>query len=247
MTEESESAESDLDDEGLSEVEAYLRLYDDELAILAHSLERTERVVEGQTELCGGANDSGQASRSAIGPLGQEARVRFSAYKVLWDYVTRRPGTSGAGDPLLPDIMRHFQMLLNVIVQDIKRADELDEALAGLKAVLAPTKPGGATYRSGKKGRRPAMLTVYVRLLLQRRFPEWDGHGPFPGKNTQELRESLFEELSGAGTPKDPWKGFASHLGWAEAMEGGLFKAEEIDPKSGGPLFRMISNLQRMQ
>ena len=77
-----------------------------------------------------------------------------------------------------------------------------------------------------------------MKELLQGRFPEWEAGSRLPGRSRQELREWLYQKLTG-----EPW---IPDLSWTEAAAvADPFDPEDIDPAPDGRLSKMISNLQR--
>ena len=107
-------------------------------------------------------------------------------------------------------------------------AEEVETELGPLGVHLDPEQAGGGRIKAGKRGAPPTILTWCVKHLLRQRF-DWDGTSYFPEKNTADLREWLRNQLRGDPSDLSP------------------FPDEQIDPRSKGPLFKIISNLRRLQ
>ena len=212
---------------------------------LLRRFERTGAVRDALNELKSLMEDA-PGSWSAT----NEAKMRLAALPLLEAYVAQRIGRSGA----LP--LEEFQKSRNMetalgtlrtwLNEDLAAARDIEADLETSGVQLDPEARGGGRMRTGGRGAPADLLTEYVKHLLRERYPEWDSSSPFPGRNTQKLREWLYEKLT--ADPFDPVSTpWTSGLSWAEATPSYPFKPDEIDPANRGPLCTIISNLRRQQ
>ena len=125
--------------------------------------------------------------------------------------------------------------------EDLALMENLEADFEKSALYLHPDAPGGALMRTGVRGKPVSIVTVLVKELLQKRFPEWDGESPFPGRDGKELRAWLYAQLTTEPLPRQ----WTSGSVWAEATAAYPFDLEHIDPVSGGPLSKIIGNLRR--
>ena len=155
----------------------------------------------------------------------QEAENRLRALDLV-EATVRGFGPNLGSDQEVEATAATLKLLRARFTDILDGAREAATILEGTGIRLDPAAPGGGTFHSGGRGHPPSLLSRFVRDLLRQRFAEWNGEPPFPGRNTQELREWLRGELGG---------------------EFSAFPHEEIDPRPKGPLYRIVSNLQRLQ
>ena len=218
-------------------------------AVLLPALDRNQTVEDALTRIAlryreENPVEGADSHEPAAWSFSEEAKVRLQALLILEETLA---GVERAGFDSLAEkgdtaqVRESLGLLRRMLEAALAQAESLEEALDGL-AKLDPDTPGGGTVHPKGRGRPPGLLTVYVKDLLLQRFPEWDGSPPFPESNTQELREWLRDELTapthiGGGTE-----------GAFEALfPFGPFDPERVDPAPKGPLYRIVSNLQRLQ
>ena len=216
------------------------------LALVQPLLRRFERTegVQGALKRLKSLMEDSSESWSAT----NEAKIRLAALPLLEEYVSQRMGRSGAVPAEEFQKCTSVQVALGILWgwlnEDLAAAEGLEADLEKSGVQLDPDAQGGGRRRTGGRGAPPSLLSEYVKHLLQERHPDWDDSFPFPGQNSKELREWLNMKLR--QPPPEPFV-WTSDASWADALDAYPFSPRDINPTSRGPLWRIISNLQRLQ
>jgi len=194
----------------------------------------------------------------------REAERRLEAVRLLRETAFTLGFTTGVDAEPLEDALAELGRVLG---QVLKVAQKLEDATEASGVRLHPRQQGGGKVATGEKGRRRTVLSECVRLLLMLRYPEWDGVKPFPKKNSEELRGWVHSQLFWGLFDGDRAEQAQVHPVFAALMgppffperrspigafgiavkSNPLVDEDEIDPRSRGPLWSIINNLQRLQ
>jgi len=156
-----------------------------------------------------------------------EARKRLAAIDLLEETVEGWGMNLGSEEETRQ--VRQALTFLRRRMEGVKEAAvEVEAELGSVGVQLDPALAGGGKLHTGGRGAPPTLLSRYVRDLLLQRYPDWDGVSPFPGRNTQELRDWLHKELGG--------------YSWHRP-----FDPEHISSGPREHLYRIVNNLQRLQ
>jgi hypothetical protein len=193
----------------------------------------------------------------------REAQRRLEAVSLLVDTTEGlQTGLVINAEPVY-DALQHLQEYLEEVLEVAKK---LEGVMVTTGLSLDPRLSRKGKVVAGRRGPRTTIFSHYVKLLLMRRFPEWDGNDAFPGENSTELRESLRVELR-VGLLRTDWTPEVLDHPLIELLTGPPFFAEmrdllnmvqyayssepfmdeDIDPRVRGPLWTIINNLQRLQ